>query len=359
VAAVADAPDAPQCGDREICKLSIFSASSIRFSSWGNLLGFDLGAFLLRQLKCAHLVPAKAPLPDEAIFNQNQGAVEKRRAARKVQHKKRQITKRDRNDDRNKRRKVGEQGISSDEDLSPEPSWSGDVASPAVDYSNMSGSSSSSPLRGAEVSSSRRPREVGRDKVVGLSSCSAAPPARVGLRSTRSRTAPGGTGTPELPRSAPYQIDPPRRSEERSVSARQLYDGLDRPDSDSLQRHRSWGRSSDSASTPSAVPVAEPSAGPRRLQSLLIQGGGAPDVHVFLTAGGGHGPTPAVAEAGGTAPERMGENVAAIEAADRSREAPDTANSSRVVPKQGSKRGAPEQSMSDRSVKKTRVRSKM
>jgi hypothetical protein len=31
VAAVADAPDVPQCGDREICKLSIFSASSIRF----------------------------------------------------------------------------------------------------------------------------------------------------------------------------------------------------------------------------------------------------------------------------------------------------------------------------------------
>jgi hypothetical protein len=88
VAAVADAPDASQCGDREICKLSIFSASSIRLSSWGDLLGFDLGAFLLRQLKCAHLVPAKAPLPEESIFNQDQPA-EKRRAARKVQHKKR------------------------------------------------------------------------------------------------------------------------------------------------------------------------------------------------------------------------------------------------------------------------------
>jgi hypothetical protein len=30
VAAVADAPDAPQRGDREICKLSVFSASFIR-----------------------------------------------------------------------------------------------------------------------------------------------------------------------------------------------------------------------------------------------------------------------------------------------------------------------------------------
>jgi hypothetical protein len=69
VAAVADAPDAPQCGDREICKLSVFSASFICLLSWEDILGFDLGAFLLRQLKCAHLVPAKAPLPEEAIFN--------------------------------------------------------------------------------------------------------------------------------------------------------------------------------------------------------------------------------------------------------------------------------------------------
>jgi hypothetical protein len=56
-----------------------------------------------------------------------------------AQHKKRLIAKRDRNDGRNKRHKVGEQGISSDEDPSPEPSWSGDVASTAVDWSNMSG----------------------------------------------------------------------------------------------------------------------------------------------------------------------------------------------------------------------------
>jgi hypothetical protein len=36
-----------------------------------DLLGFDLGPFLSRQLKCVHLVPAKAPLLEEAIFNQN------------------------------------------------------------------------------------------------------------------------------------------------------------------------------------------------------------------------------------------------------------------------------------------------
>jgi hypothetical protein len=70
-------------------------------------------------LKCAHLVPAKAPVPEEAIFNQKQAAVEKRRAARKAQDKKRQIAKRDRNDNRNKRQKVEELGISSDEDHYP------------------------------------------------------------------------------------------------------------------------------------------------------------------------------------------------------------------------------------------------
>jgi hypothetical protein len=43
------------------------------------------------QLKCAHLVPAKVPLPEEAIFNQNKATTKRRRAARKTQHKKRQI----------------------------------------------------------------------------------------------------------------------------------------------------------------------------------------------------------------------------------------------------------------------------
>jgi hypothetical protein len=68
-----------------------------------SFVGFDFGASLLRQLKCTHLVPAKAPLPEEAIFNWNQATAEKRRDARKAQHKKRQIAKRDRNDNRNKR----------------------------------------------------------------------------------------------------------------------------------------------------------------------------------------------------------------------------------------------------------------
>jgi hypothetical protein len=88
---------------------------------------------LLLQLKCADLVPAKAPLPEEAIFNRNKAAAEKRRAARKAQQKKRHIAKRDRNDNRVERRKAGELGISSDEDPSPEPSWSGNVTNAAVD----------------------------------------------------------------------------------------------------------------------------------------------------------------------------------------------------------------------------------
>jgi hypothetical protein len=104
-------------------------------------------------------------------------AVEKRRAARKAQHKKGQITKRDRNNDRIKRRKAGEFGVSSDENSSLEMWWSRDVASAAVDWSNMSGSSSSSPPRGTEVSSSRQPQAVGHDKTVGSSSHQAALPA--------------------------------------------------------------------------------------------------------------------------------------------------------------------------------------
>jgi hypothetical protein len=152
---------------------------------------------LLSQLKCAHLIPAKAPLPEEAIFNQKQAAAEKRRTARKAQHKKRQITKRDRNDNRNNRRKVRELSVSSDEDPSPEPSWSGDVASAAVDWSNMLGLSSSSPPRGTEVSSSRQPQETGRDNTVGSSSRQAARPAREDQRMVCPHVVPNGMGASE------------------------------------------------------------------------------------------------------------------------------------------------------------------
>jgi hypothetical protein len=156
-----------------------------------DLLGVDLRVFLLSQLKCAHLFPAKAPLPEEAIFNQNKAATEKRCAVRRAQHKKCQITKRDRNDNRTKRQKAGELGVSSEEDSSPEPSWSGDVACATVDWSNMSGSSSSSPPRGAEVSSSHWPQATGHDKTVGSSSRQAAPPERTSGQSAPVRRLAG------------------------------------------------------------------------------------------------------------------------------------------------------------------------
>jgi hypothetical protein len=44
-------------------------------------------------LKCVDLVPAKVPVPEEAIFNRNKAAAKKRRAACKAQHKKHHIAK--------------------------------------------------------------------------------------------------------------------------------------------------------------------------------------------------------------------------------------------------------------------------
>jgi hypothetical protein len=104
-------------------------------------------------------------------------------------------------------------------------------------------------------------------------------------RTVRPRVAPSRTGTSESQRATPSQADPPRRSEERSARVPQLFDGSDRTDSDSLQRRRSRARSTDSA-TPSVPQAVDSGASPRRLQSLLIRGGGAPNVHVSLIAGG-------------------------------------------------------------------------
>jgi hypothetical protein len=78
--------------------------------------------------------------------------------------------------------------------------------------------------------------------------------------------------------------------------------------------------------------------------------GRAPDVHVSLVAGRGQGPTPVVAEAGGSAPERTRERIAAVDAADRSEAAPESRGSKREVPEQGS---------SSCPAKMSRVRSKM
>jgi hypothetical protein len=138
---------------------------------------------------------------------------------------------------------------------------------------------------------------------------------------------PSSTGASGSQRAAPRQADPLRRSEERPAPVRQLYDGSDHPDSDSLQRRRLRVKSMESVSMPSVPQAVDSDAAPRHLQSLLIRGSGAPDVQVSLVAGGGQGPTPACTEAGGSAHERSGERVAAVEAADRSGPAPELAGS--------------------------------
>jgi hypothetical protein len=130
---------------------------------------------------------------------------------------------------------------------------------------DMSGSSSSSPPRGTEVSLSRRPQTAARDKNVGSSSRQVARPAQEEQRTVRPRMAPSGTRASESQRTAPRQADPSRRSEQRAAPARQLYDGSDRPDSDSLQRRRSRGKSTDTVSTPSALRVVESGIAPQRL----------------------------------------------------------------------------------------------
>jgi hypothetical protein len=91
-------------------------------------------------------------------------------------------------------------------------------------------------------------------------------------------------------------------------------------------------------------------AAPWRLQSLLIRGGGALYVHVSLITGGGQGPTSVVPEAGGSAPERTVERIAAVEAVDQSGAALELA---------GSKRATLEEGSSGHLAKKSRVHSKM
>jgi hypothetical protein len=159
----------PNAGTEKIVSCSSSQEVYIRPSPWNDVLEANLAVFLSLLLKCTHLIPAKVPLPEEAIFNQKKAAAEERWTARKAQHKKREVTKCDHNDNRTKRQKAGGSGVSSDEDPSPEPSWSGDVASVAIDWSNMSESSSSSLTRGVEVSSSHRPEAARRDKTVGSS----------------------------------------------------------------------------------------------------------------------------------------------------------------------------------------------
>lgn len=104
------------------------------------------------------------------IFNRNKVPAEKRRGERKAQHKEKEIAKHDQNDNRIKRRKAGEAIVSSNEDPSPPPAWSGDEPSVDVDWRGMSRSPLSSPRQSVEVSSTRWSEPIAREKGVGSSS---------------------------------------------------------------------------------------------------------------------------------------------------------------------------------------------
>jgi hypothetical protein len=245
---------------------------------------------------------------------------------------------------------VGERDVSSNEDPSPELSWSCDVASAAMDWSDMSGSSMSSPPHATEVTSSRRPQTAASEKNAGSSSRLAARPALEDQQAARPRMAPGGPSAPEARRDPLRRADPPRRSEERTTPSRHLFDGSDRPDEDSLQRPRSRVRSTGSVSTSSAPQEVDSSAAPRCLWPLIIRGGGALDVQVSLAACGGQGLTLAMAEVGRSAPEQPRERNAVVEVAGLSGAALESVGTKRATPEQGSS-GCP--------MKKSQVRSKM
>jgi hypothetical protein len=162
------------------------------------------------QLKCAYLVLAKAPLPEEAIFNRNKAVAERQRAACKAQHKERQIAKRDRKDNHIKRRKAGERGVSSDEDPSLEPLWSSDVPSAAVDWSDISGSSSSSPPRATEVSSLWRPQTAVCDKTLARPRDQRLALPREDQQTVCTRVVPSKTGASKSQKAAPAKLTPPK-----------------------------------------------------------------------------------------------------------------------------------------------------
>jgi hypothetical protein len=108
------------------------------------------------------------------------------------------------------------------------------VPSTAMDWSDMSGSSTLSPHRMVEVTSSRQLEPAAREKNAASSSRSATYPVREDQQAARPRMAPSGFSASEARRDLPRGADPPRRSEERATPPRPLFYGSDRPDSDPL-----------------------------------------------------------------------------------------------------------------------------
>jgi hypothetical protein len=138
-------------------------------------------------------------------------------------------------------------------------------------------------------------------KTVGSSTRQAARPAREDQRMVRSRAVPSETGASEPQRSAPVKSIPregrrsgrcpPARSM-TALTAQTLTPcrGAGRGGGRRTRRRRRARHRCRSQ----ALPRDDVDAAYPRQRS--------PDVHVSLVAGGSHGPTPAVAEAGGTTP---------------------------------------------------------
>jgi hypothetical protein len=229
------------------------------------LLRLTFYAFLSLQLKCAYLVPAKVPLQRRRYST---GSRPQRRGG--APHAKR-ITRNARSPSVIKTITTSRGGRR------------GSVASPPMKTRRRS-------RRGAVTSPARRligatcwgcprcrlpatPRcrhRVGhrrprvtrmwaraRDKQLAL-------PERTSGRSALAWR-PVGRAPPSRREPRPAKLTPPRRSEQRSAPVCQLYDGSDRPNSDSLQRRRSRGKSTDSARSPSAPRAVESGAAPWRM----------------------------------------------------------------------------------------------
>jgi hypothetical protein len=110
---------------------------------------------------------------------------------------------------------------------------------------------------------------------------------------------------------------------EHEPSPHHLYDGSDRPDSNSLKmRSSSKARLTLPVSARSAPQGGDSNIPPWCLQSLIIQSGGAPAVQVPLSAGGSQGPASDATEVGRTAPEPPRDRGAALESVGKGWPAP-------------------------------------
>lgn len=192
---------------------------------------------------------------------------------------------------------------------------------------------------------SRRSELAAREKGVGSGSQSVAHAAQEDQRVTHSLAAPGGACSSEGPRDPPCQDDLPKRPvEHKPPPPRHLHDGSDRPDSDSLKRRSSSkARSTPPASTPRAPWGEYTSAPPRRLQSLITRGGGAPAVEVPLSAGRSQVPASNATVVGRLAPEQPRDQITAHESSAKDERAPMPAESWEPASKLAwAKRSAPE-----------------